>query len=91
MNYTKIHNFNDASANEKTVAKSKRKTRKARVFKAFRAFPSRLHGRLKKETVNLSLKNAILCLRFGLVYFILTNHVCAESLFFDYRDALFEG
>lgn len=36
-NYTKIHGFNDASANEKTVAKSKRKTRKASVFKAFRA------------------------------------------------------
>ena len=40
-NYTKIHVFNDASANEKTVAKSKRKTRKARVFKAFRAWCGR--------------------------------------------------
>ena len=30
------------------------------VFKAFRVLSSRLHGRLKKETVNLSLKNGIL-------------------------------
>ena len=26
-----------------------------------------------------------------LVHFILTNHLCAESFFFDYRDVLFEG
>ena len=32
---------------------------------------------LKKETVSLSLKNAILCLRFALVHFILTNHFAA--------------
>ena len=38
LNYIKIHGFNDASAIEKTVAKSKKKTRKARVFKAFRAW-----------------------------------------------------
>ena len=35
VNYTKIRGFNDASANEKMVAKSKRKTRKARVFQGF--------------------------------------------------------
>jgi hypothetical protein len=46
---------------------------------------------LKKETVNLRLENANLCLRFALVHFILTNHFCGESLFFDYSDALFEG
>ncbi len=46
---------------------------------------------LKKETVNLSFKNANLCLSFGLVHFILTNHFCDESLFFDYRDAHFWG
>ncbi len=34
---------------------------------------------LKKETVSLSLKNAILCLRFALVHFILTNHIAAKA------------
>ena len=33
------------------------------IFKAFCVFSNCLHGRLKKETVNLSIKNAILCLR----------------------------
>ena len=49
------------------------------IFKAFQVFSSRLHGRLKKETVNLSLKNANLCLRFALVHFILTNHFAAKA------------
>ena len=40
-----------------------RNSTKGFISKAFRAFPSRLHGRLKKETVNLSPKNAILCTR----------------------------
>ena len=46
---------------------------------------------LKKETVNLSLKNANLCLGFALVHFILTNNFAVRAFFFDYRDALFEG
>jgi hypothetical protein len=32
------------------------------IFKAFRAFSKAFHRMLKKETVNLSLKNTILCL-----------------------------
>lgn len=34
---------------------------------------------LKKETVNLILKNANLCLGFALVHFILTNHFAAKA------------
>ena len=37
------------------------------------------HEMLKKETVNLSLKNANLCLGFALVHFILTNHFAAKA------------
>ena len=64
---------------------------KGLLFKAFRLFSDRLHGRLKKETVNLSLKYAILCLRFGRVNFKLTNHFCGDCLFFEYSDAIFKG
>jgi len=35
-------------------------------FQGFWLFFDRLYGRLKNETVNLSLKNAILCFGFGL-------------------------
>ena len=56
-----------------------RNSTKGFIFKAFRVFSSRLHGRLKKETVNLSLKNANLCLGFALVHFILTNHFAAKA------------
>ena len=34
---------------------------------------------LKKETVNLRLENANLCLGFALVHFILTNHFAAKA------------
>ena len=51
-------------------------------FQGFLAFLSRSHGRLIKKTVNSRLKNANLCLRFGWVHFILTNHFCGECLFF---------
>ena len=40
-----------------------RNSTKGFIFKAFCVFSNCLHGRLKKETVNLSIKNAILCLR----------------------------
>ena len=50
------------------------------VFKAFRAFPSHLQGRLKTETVNLSLKNAILCLKLtGLFHFDILFVGCFSS------------
>ena len=64
---------------------------KCLFFKAFRRFSSRLQGRLKKETVNLSLKNAILCLSIDWVHFIHMSHPLGKCLFFDYSDALFEG
>ena len=63
---------------------------KGAVFKAFPAFLKAFLEMPKKKTVNLSLENAILCLRFGLVRFILTNHFCVGCLFFDYRDAIIE-
>ena len=68
-----------------------RNSTKGFIFKAFRVFSSRLHGRLKKETVNLSLKNANLCLGFALVHFILTNHFCGESLFLWLQRRAFWG
>ena len=68
-----------------------RNSTKGFIFKAFRVFSSRLHGRLKKETVNLSLKNANLCLMFALVHFILTNHFCGESLFLWLQRRAFWG
>ena len=59
---------------------------------------SRLHGMLKKETVNLSLKNAILCLDFkrGLHYISTDHHflffrIHAESLFFEYSNGDIES
>lgn len=58
---------------------------------AFRLFSYRLHERLKKETVNLSLKYAILCLSLCLVHCYLTNHFCGDCLFFEYSDAIFKG
>lgn len=64
---------------------------KCLFFKAFRWFSSRLQGRLKKENVNLSLKNAILCLSIDWVHFIHMSHPLVKCLFFDYRDALFDG
>jgi hypothetical protein len=51
------------------------------IFKAFRVFSKAFYKMLKKETVNLRLENANLCLRFALVHFILTNHFYGESLF----------
>ena len=50
-------------------------------FKAFRCFSSHLQGRLKTKTVNLSPKNAILCLNFDLVHFILMNSRSRQMLF----------
>ena len=67
-----------------------RNSTKGLIFKAFWLFPDRLIRRLKKKTVNLSIKNEILRLRFGWVHFILTNHFCVGCLFFDYRDAIIE-
>ena len=58
---------------------------------AFRLFSYRLHERLKKETVNLSLKYVILCLSLCLVHCYLTNHFCGDCLFFEYSDAIFKG
>ena len=53
-------------ANRQNVGKvspeNARDSTKGFIFKAFCVFSNRLHGRLKKETVNLSFKNAILCL-----------------------------
>ena len=46
---------------------------------------------LKKETVNLRLENANLCLAFGWEHFIFINCFCGRAFFFDYSDALFEG
>ena len=58
-------------------------------FQGFLAFLSRSHGRLIKKTVNSRLKNANLCLRFGWVHFILTNHFCGECLFFVFSRSIF--
>lgn len=58
-------------------------------FQGFLAFLSRSHGRLIKKTVNSRLKNANLCLRFGWVHFILTNHICGECLFFVFSRSIF--
>jgi hypothetical protein len=49
------------------------------IFKDFRVFSKAFHEMPKKETVNLSLKNANLCLGFALVHFILTNHFAAKG------------
>ena len=39
---------------------------------------------LKKETVNMRLENANLCLAFGWEHFIFTNCFCGRAFFFDY-------
>ena len=68
-----------------------RNSTKGWIFKAFGVFSKAFYEMLKKETVNLSLKNAILCLRFGLVHFILTNLFCAESIFLWIQRRAFWG
>ncbi len=63
-----------------------RNSTKGFIFKTFRVFSSRLHGRMKKETVNLSLKNANLCLGGCFGTFHTHKPLCGESLFFDYSE-----
>ena len=54
---------------------------KGAVFKAFPAFSKAFHKMPKKKTVNLSLKNEILCFNFDLIYFILMNSRSRQMLF----------
>ena len=53
---------------------------KGLIFMAFRVFSKAFHKMLKKETVNLSLKYAILCLSLCLVHCYLTNHFFGDCL-----------
>ena len=61
------------------------------IFKDFRMFSKAFYKRLKKETVNLRIENAILCLKFALVHFILTNHFCSGRLFLWLQRRTFWG
>ena len=61
---------------------------KGAVFRAFPAFSKAFHKMPKKKTVNLRLKNAILCLTFA---FREQIRFFDGRLFFEYSDALFEG
>ena len=61
---------------------------KGAVFRAFPAFSKDVHKMPKKKTVNLRLKNAVLCLTFA---FREQIRVHGGRLFFEYSDALFEG
>lgn len=60
---------------------------KGAVFKAFPAFSKAFLEMPKKKTVNLRLKNAVLCLTFA---FREQIRVHGGRLFFEYSDALFE-
>lgn len=53
------------------------------IFKDFGAFSKAFHKMLKKETVNLSFKNAVLCLTFA---FREQIRVHGGRLFFDYSE-----
>ena len=61
---------------------------KSAVFRAFPAFLKPFLEMPKKKTVNLRLKNAVLCLTFA---FREQIRVHGGRLFFEYSDALFEG
>ena len=61
---------------------------KGAVFKAFPAFSKAFLEMPKKKTVNLRLKNTVLCLTFA---FREQIRVHGGRLFFEYSDALFEG
>jgi len=61
---------------------------KGAVFRAFPAFSKAIHEMPKKKTVNLRLKNVILCLTFA---FREQIRVHGGRLFFEYSDVLFEG
>ena len=61
---------------------------KGAVFRAFPIFSKDVHEMPKKKTVNLRLKNAILCLIFA---FRKQIRYFGGRLFFEYSDALFEG
>ena len=61
---------------------------KGAVFRAFPAFSKAFLEMPKKKTVNLRLKNAVLCLTFA---FREQIRVHGGRLFFEYSDALFEG
>jgi hypothetical protein len=67
-----------------------RNSTKRWFFKAFGVFSKAFYEMPKKETVNLRLENANLCLAFGWEHFIFTNRFCGRAFFFDYSDALFE-
>lgn len=60
---------------------------KGAVFRAFPAFSKDVHEMPKKKTVNLRLKNAVLCLTFA---FHEQIRIHGGRLFFEYSDALFE-
>ena len=53
---------------------------KGAVFRAFPAFSKAFHE-MPKKTVNLRLKNEILCFNFDLIYFILMNSRSRQMLF----------
>ena len=61
---------------------------KGAVFRAFPAFLEPFLEMPKKKTVNLRLKNTVLCLTFA---FREQIRVHGGRLFFEYSDALFEG
>ena len=54
---------------------------KSAVFKDFSAFSKAFPEMPKKKTVNLRLKNEILCFNFDLIHFILMNSRSRQMLF----------